>query len=113
MGGKNKKQSHKNKSAGRLRKSTAVIVLLLCLALVYISFASYFETHFLPKTVLNGKDISFKTVQEVEETISKKVADYRLEVIDNVGKKGVITGKDIGLTYDSGKTLSQDRKSVV
>ena len=105
MGGKNKKQSHKNTSAGGLRKSTVAIVLFLCLALVYISFASYFETHFLPKTVLNGQDISFKTVQEVEETISKKVADYKLEVTDSSGEKGVITGKDIGLTYDPEKTL--------
>ncbi|MEI3138952.1 MAG: hypothetical protein V8T31_05005 [Lachnospiraceae bacterium] len=44
----------------------------------------YFKDHFFLHTMINGFDASRLTVEEVEEKVADRIADYRLRRLVNV-----------------------------
>ena len=81
------------------RKKIGISVLCVCvlLLLVYIGVAQYFKNHFLPNTTVNGMEASKKTVEEVENSISKETKKYKLTLKERENKKESITGDEIDL----------------
>lgn len=80
-----------------------VLFLVLCGAYVYGSW--FFDSHYLPNTMLNEFDISFKTVNEVEELLNRKVQTYALAVDERNGGREKITSNDVGMEYRPGREL--------
>ena len=74
-------------------------MLCVCVLLfaAYIGVAQYFKSHFLPNTTVNGVEASKKTVEEVEDFISKEAKAYKMTLTERDGKKETITGDEIDL----------------
>ena len=70
---------------------------------IHKHYTEYYSTHFFKGTVINGTDVSQKTVDEVKEGIVSKVSRYDLK-IKELDRDERITAGDIGLEYvDDGK----------
>jgi len=83
-------------------KKIIILVILGILASVYVGVAIFFTKHFLPGTVLNGYDVSYKTIAEVKENFINEASTYRLEI---VGREDVVdyisaTDVDLELSFD-------------
>ncbi|MBE5921686.1 MAG: hypothetical protein E7269_02915 [Lachnospiraceae bacterium] len=80
-----------------------VVVAVLFLAVIYFSFFSYYQTHFLPNTTINGVDCSGKTAQKAEILLDEAVSSYMLRVRENK-KTEFFTAAKLNLTrtYDEG-----------
>ena len=80
------------------KKKKKILVWLLCatVAILLISYGAisiYYETHFLPNTVINGFDCSNREVAEVTNWIDAGIQDYKLQVygrVDENGENGMI-----------------------
>ena len=87
------------------RNGKKIAIITICsvvgvLAVAYIAGAVFFMSHFGANTVIGGDNASFKTVEEVEEELVAKAADYSLTYIERGDKTEVITGGDIEYRYD-------------
>lgn len=92
------------------RKHFPVLPAVICAALCIVSLAYaggiiYYQSHFLPGTVIDGFDASGMTIEELKE----RVQDYSLCVAEQKADGTVleeeIQGKEIGLTYASKEPL--------
>ena len=78
---------------------------LLCVGIAfYVYAAQAYKTVFFPNTVINGADVSDRTVDEVKAAFSAGADRYRLTVVARDGSGEEITGQDIGLhtVFDGG-----------
>lgn len=78
---------------------------LLCAGIAfYVYAAQAYKTVFFPNTVINGADVSDRTVDEVKAAFSAGADRYRLTVVTRDGSGEEITGQDIGLhtVFDGG-----------
>ena len=78
---------------------------LLCAGIAfYVYAAQAYKTVFFPNTVINGADVSDRTVDEVKAAFSAGADRYRLTVVARDGSGEEITGQDIGLhtVFDGG-----------
>ena len=95
--------------------STFVLILLAvggALFGVYYHYVDYYRTHFYEGTSINGKDVSFKTVDEVKQMIIDGIAEYELRIDEKDGKDEKLTAEDLGWHYvDDHKvdTLMEDQ----
>lgn len=80
-------------------KHGALMLSLAALMLTggYVYKAVGYRDTYFPHTVINGMDVSGKTVQEVKDLISAGVKDYRLTLKLRGDGKEEITGDHIGL----------------
>jgi lipoprotein-anchoring transpeptidase ErfK/SrfK len=94
----------------KLTKKYKIIFLCtigLILLIIYSSFSMYFRKHFYFKSVIDGVDVSGKTVEELDEGLSAKVTAYTLEFEERGNVKEQIKASDIDLKYDGeGKSQS-------
>lgn len=68
----------------------AVVVVALA---VYFGVAIYFQSHFLPNTIVNGYEVDYQAADEVAALLGKQVQGYKLEVsgrIDEIGTQGIL-----------------------
>lgn len=77
------------------------IISLCTLLIVYFGMAIYFRNHFYFGSVINGINVSGKTVQEAEEKIASELQSYTLSLEEREDKKEQITAADISLKYNS------------
>ncbi len=70
---------------------------ILMLLLIYLGFALFYSTHFLPGTVINGVTASGDTVKDVEWTITQEIEKYEIKINARQGKTEVLAGVDIGV----------------
>ncbi|EKQ51618.1 MULTISPECIES: peptidoglycan binding domain-containing protein [unclassified Clostridium] len=80
-----------------------IVISLSALAAMYLGTTVYFANHFHPGTVVNGVNISGKTVEEAESALSSEINSYSLELDERGDTKEEIKAADIGLKYDSDK----------
>lgn len=83
----------------------------------YVGIGIYFLFHFLPGTVVGGKDFSMKGQEELEEYLSGKAEDYQLTVTGPGNwSDEVISGNEIRLTLageEAAKELMQKQKAFL
>lgn len=70
---------HKYKRKKKIKK-IIILSVLGVIAIVYVCGAGFFYTHFSGDTTLNGYDISYKSVSEVEDIINNDLAAYTLDI---------------------------------
>lgn len=96
-----KNQNPKNQKVRRKKRHWGLWIssfLLGVLLLVYFGIATYFQTHFLPNTFINGTDFSKQTKEEVAALLQGQSQTYQLEVIGKEGKTvGILTAPEIEL----------------
>lgn len=84
----------RKKKVGRIIK----LSILGVFAAAYFTGVAYFYTHFTNNTVLNGYDISYKSVEEVDRLIGSELGAYSLDVLFTNGTATIKNG-DGSLTY--------------
>ena len=82
--------------AALIAASVAVVVLVA----VYVAGAVYYMGHFYPNTSIGTRDISFYSLEEVEQMLAEEAEGYELEV-SGFGFSLTLTSADIGLDVDS------------
>lgn len=99
----------------RRRALRAVLKLLMVLIIIgcalgagayaiYDHYAVYYATHFYEGTRINGKDVSFRTVDVIKRSIESDVAKYTLTVEEKDGVSETLSAEDVGWHYvDDGK----------
>lgn len=88
----------------QFRYKTALIIVgsfLAVLLLAYGGVAYYFSTHFGFYTSINNEECAYKTVAEVEQSISDRLVDYSMTVEGRDSLSKTIVAEDIGLSYVS------------
>ncbi len=85
----------------------AVVGLFLLLFAVYLVVANYFNNRFLFGTIVNGKDVSCKTAEEVERMIASEVDGYQIRIVPREGEEEFLTGDDVALTTVFDGTLQK------
>lgn len=103
----------KEKSVKKKRHTFAiisVIVLFVLVAVGYVGIGVYYQTHFLPNTIINGMDFSGMEVASAAEIMDAEIQNYVLEITGrepSTGESGAVLGtiaaKEIELTF--GDTL--------
>lgn len=97
-------------SARKRKKWPAIAAACLFVALIgiYSGVVFYYQTHFLPGTVINGIDCSGMEAEAVTALLDAQIMDYSLEVKgrDYASSEagailGIVSAKDIGLTYEA------------
>lgn len=95
-------------------KKTAIIVTLVLLLLlvgtvggVYLYMANYFDTHFYSGTIINGKDVSGQTVNDVKDWIKSNIAKYSLTITERDGVTETLSSEDVGWSYVDDKKVDQ------
>ena len=96
----------------KIATGAAVAVVLGVIAgaagyLYYTGEGEQYSTVFFPNTVVNGIDVSQKTVDEVEALVASKMDQYILTIIGRGGIKETITGEEVGLHYVFDVSLEQ------
>lgn len=95
------------------KRHTGLKVFLILLLILVVGGATagvfgerYYRSHFVRGTVVNGIDVSGKTVDEVEKQLGTALQDYKLTIHERTGDGGstdeTISGGEIGLemTFD-------------
>jgi len=77
-----------------------IIYFAIFLAL-YLGVSIYFTNHFYYGSIINGINVSGKTVEQVDNEISLKSKTYTLELKERGGVKEQIKAIDIGLKYNA------------
>ena len=101
----NKKKRKKNNKK-KIIIGAAVITFVL-IAIIYLGVAVYYQYHFLPGTIINGKDYSNKSIESVKESIQDDIRLYYLKVIERNSEVEHIAAGDIGLTISIDGDLSK------
>ena len=89
---------HRESSGGRTA-AIAVGVIAAVVAVVYLAGVAAFSFIFLPRTTLDGQDVSLKFASSVSSAYSSKVATYQVNVSGD-GLDYTVKGADIGLSFD-------------
>lgn len=69
------------------------------LAVVYLGGRLYYNTHFLPNTVINHVDCGNLNLLRTEEALASAMENYELHIVDEVADMKV-TAQDAGLVYE-------------
>lgn len=103
-------QDHSPASTRKRKKWPAIAAACLFVVLVgiYGGIAFYYQTHFLPGTVINGMDCSGMEAEAVTTMLDAQIMDYSLEVKgrdyasgETGAVLGIVSAKDIALTYEA------------
>lgn len=80
---------------------------IAALEILYVAGAVFFSFHFLPKTDINGVDVSLMTAAQAQLALEAEFQDYRLFVRERNDESEVIQGSDIGLQYELNGTAKE------
>lgn len=95
------KKRHRFWRENKLRIFALVGATLLLFLLLYVGFAFYFRSHYLPKTCMNGIAIGNLNLEDAEEKIGREVSCYTLTVYNRDGDKVQLLGPDFDYSYVS------------
>ena len=112
---KSKPRSRKKKPSviGKKIRIGAAVVAGVCVAaatagcLYYTVEGRQYRTVFFPNTVVNGLDVSGKTVSEAEEIVATNADMYVLTVVGRGGVEEKITGEEIGMHHVFDESLDR------
>lgn len=74
-----------------------IAALALIASLIYLQIGRQYKEVFFPNTIINGMDVSKKSVEEVKKLITAGIDDYQLTVEERGDDTETISGKDIGM----------------
>ena len=98
---KEKKLLNKVKELPKEKKiRLAIAGIVAIIFVIYVGVSIYFQNKFYFGTIVDGMDVSGKTVEETVEGISTNASDYKLEIQLRDNEKAEVKGTDIGLVYD-------------
>ena len=100
----NNMNTKKTISKKRILITAAVIGVLL---VIYIAGSILFQSHYLPRTVINGVSATGKTASGMKNSIKEKVKNYELTLVEREDKKETIKGKDISIEVEFDDTLEK------
>lgn len=95
---------HAGKAVGIALGAVAVT-----LAAIYVGGATYFGSHYLPNTTVNGSDVSLKSEVELASKITEDGVNFSTTV-SGLNLSFQVNGADIGLAYD-GNAYAKDALS--
>lgn len=94
------------KRHGKVICAAVLVSLIVLLAAAYMGIGSYYQTHFLPNTIVNDIDVSGMEAAEAAELLDAWVQNYVLEITgrdpataESGTILGTITPDAVGLTY--------------
>lgn len=93
-------RSRKKKPFGALGFSVVgggIVAVALIAAFAYIQVGRSYEKAFFPNTIINGMDVSKKSVMDVKKMIALTIDGYKLTLQERGGTTEEIKGMDIGL----------------
>lgn len=79
-------------------KVLATIAIIL--GVIYLGGAFWFSGHFMPRTTINDKDVSLKSVEEVASGLTDTTSNYKVAVTGD-GLNLTVAGSDIDLALDA------------
>ncbi|MBU3135464.1 L,D-transpeptidase/peptidoglycan binding protein [Clostridium gasigenes] len=82
-----------------------IIIVICVLILVYVGGSIYFIKHFNFGTIINGVNVSGKTINKASEKIANEINRYKLELKERGGVTEEILVNDIDLKYNSDSTI--------
>lgn len=85
------------------------IIFLLLLA-VYVGVAVFFQSHFGPRTMVNGIKASGKNPEQIEKEIEKEIEGYEITIEERGDKSEVLQGEKLGLKAEFDNSLEQELK---
>lgn len=97
-----KKKTRNNVTKKRIVIAASVVGVL---ALIYIAGGIFFQSHYLPRTVINGISCTGKTPEGVKKEIKEEVKNYELKLTQREEKSETITGKDVSIAVEFDGTL--------
>lgn len=77
------------------------------LAIIYIVGGVFFQSHYLPRTVINGVACTGKTPDSVKTQIKEEVKNYKLTIKERDNKTETITGKSVSIAVEFDDTLQK------
>ena len=89
------KENKHNKIIGNIIIGSCILIL------VYLIISIYFIKHFNFGTIINGVNVSGKTINKANEKMFNEIKEYKLELKERGGITEEILGNDIGLKYNS------------
>jgi hypothetical protein len=78
-----------------------IIISICTLLIIYFGMAIYFMNHFYFGSVINNISVSGKSVEAVNKQMASEIERYVLNIKGRGGINEQITGKEIGLKYDT------------
>ncbi|AWK49632.1 peptidoglycan-binding protein [Clostridium beijerinckii] len=93
----------KKRSDKRSKILPGIMISLCALIIIYLSVTMYFKNNFYFGSVINGINVTGKTVGEVEKELSSEIDSYTLELEERGDTTEQIKASDIGLKYDGDK----------
>ena len=83
------------------------VALTVCTCCAYVVNSAQYNNHFLPGTIINGIDVSDKTVSEAAEILRTKKADYSITLKFRDGAEAELNANDLALDYQCSDELQQ------
>lgn len=77
------------------------------LLVIYVAGSIFFQSHYLPRTVINGVKATGRTSAAVQKNIKDEVNNYKLSIVERDDKKESIKGKDIAIAVEFDNTLEK------
>jgi hypothetical protein len=91
-----------------------VMISLCALIIIYFGMTMYFKNNFYFGSVINGIDVTGKTVEEAEKELAAEINTYTLELEERGEVNEQIKATDIGMKYDENKIndLKEKQNSI-
>lgn len=106
------KGAKRKRRISRAKQVVAILLSLCCVAgLVYAAVGNYFTNHFMPRTTVNGEDVSGMSVEELSALVTSIGNSYKMHVGGD-GLDLTISGPQIGFVYD-GEAYGKDAQSQI
>lgn len=87
-----------------------IIIGICILALIYLCASIYFIKHFNLGTIVNGVNISGKTINEASEEIMDEIKGYKLQIKGREESVEEIKASDIDLKYNGNSIIRNIKK---
>ena len=93
------KNKRKKQQAASGKNYTGLVLtcIMTAIAVIYVGFAIYFESHFCFGTSIDGIAVGGSSVEKVEDAFRTEMKNYQLTVTAREDKNGTIAGSDIDM----------------
>lgn len=83
----------------RMKRKTLILagVVISVLAVIYLAFSLYFQSHFAFRTTVNHVNAAGKSPAKVEKKLAEEMKRYQLAIRTRDGETEFLMGKDIGI----------------
>lgn len=94
-------------------KHLKVFLAISLIAVIFVFLNIFFETHFYPGTVINGLNVSCRTIETADRRLSAWASSYNLVLKERGDIREQIRGPEIGLTFSiGGATLKKEQNKT-